>query len=177
LRLALAQGHLESAHSLLDELFVDPAEPSTFPFTAIERDLARAEVALVSGQPAVAEPLARSVRERIERSGLGDYLGWYALRSDFIEGQALLQKGQPASAAPLLKRALETRERLLAPASPKVAEAQVALARCALAMGDVAQARALAMSAVAIHARHAHLGEPYRAPLRELQALLAAHRG
>jgi serine/threonine-protein kinase len=177
LRLALAQGHLESAHSLLDELFVDPAEPSTFPFTAIERDLARAEVALVSGQPAVAEPLARSVRERIERSGLGDYLGWYALRSDFIEGQALLQKGQPASAAPLLKRALETRERLLAPASPKVAEAQVALARCALAMGDVAQARTLAMSAVAIHARHAHLGEPYRAPLRELQALLAAHRG
>jgi len=177
LRLALAQGHFESAHSLLEELFVDPAEPSTFPFTAIERDLAGAEVALASGQPAVAEPLARGVRERIERSGLGDYLGWYALRSDFIEGQALLQKGQPALAAPLLKRALETRERLLAPSSPKIAEAQIALARCVLATGDVAQARTLTASAAAIHARHEHLGEPYRAPLRELQALLAAQRG
>jgi len=63
------------------------------------------------------------------------------------------QKGQPALAAPLLKRALEPRERLLEPASPKIAEAQVALAT-----GDVAQARTLAASAAAIHARHEQRG-------------------
>jgi serine/threonine-protein kinase len=177
LRLALAQHQLETAHSLLDELFVDPAETSAISFSAIDRELAGAEVELATGKPAAAAPLARGVRERIERSGLADWLGLYSLRSDFLEGVALMEQGQAATAAPLLQRALATREKLLAPASPKIAEAQVALARCDLALGDVAQAQALAAAAAAIHAVHKDLGEQYRAPLRALQAALARHRG
>jgi serine/threonine-protein kinase len=173
LRLALAQGHLETARSLLDDVFVDPAETSGISFTALDRDLASADVELAAGNPAGAEALARAARERIERGGLAAWLGQYTLRGDFTEGIALLEQGKPAMAAPLLQRALATREKLLAPASPRIAEAQVALARCDLALGDIAQAQALAAAATAIHAAHKALGEQYRAPLRDLHARLA----
>jgi serine/threonine-protein kinase len=177
LRLALAQGHLETARSLLDDVFVDPAETSAVSFTAMDHDLAAAEVELAAGGTGAAAALARGVRERIERSALAAWLGLYSLRSDFIEGAALLAQGQAASAAPLLQRALATREKLFAPASPKIAEAEIALARCDLALGDVAHAQALAAAAAAIHALHEDLGEQYRTPLRDLQRALAQRRG
>jgi len=176
-RLALAQGHLETARSLLDELFVDPAETSAVSFTALDRDLAHADVELAAGNPAAAQALAAAARERIERSGQAAYLGMYTLRSDFTEGLALLEAGKPAMAAPLLQRALAAREKMLAPASAKIAEADIALARCDLAMGDIGRAQSLAAAASAIHAAHKDLGEHYRAPLRDLQAALAQHRG
>jgi hypothetical protein len=58
------------------------------------------------------------------------------------------------------------------PASPKIAEVEVALATAALDRDDARGARQHADAAAAIQAMQAELGEQYRRPLRELLARL-----
>ncbi|MEO7326748.1 MAG: serine/threonine-protein kinase [Dokdonella sp.] len=174
IRLALAEGHGETAQSLLDELFVDPDETFGMSATAIERWLLEAEIDLSAHRGDAATILSRRVRDKFATSGLDGYLDFHAMRVDLIEGEAALQNNRPQAALPLLQTSLKTREKLLDPSSPKIAEAQIALARCHLAMGERKQAQALATAATAIQALHKELGEQYRQPLRELQAQLTA---
>ena len=175
IRLALAEGHGESAQSLLEEFFVDPDETFGMSATAIERWLLEAEIDLSSHRGDMATELSRRVRDKLEKTGMQAYLGFYAMRADLIEGEAALQDHRPQAALPLLQSSLSIRDKLLDPSSPKIAEAQIALARCHLAMGEFKQAQALATSATAIHSLHKELGEQYRQPLRELQTQLTAH--
>lgn len=172
IRLALAENQAEAAQSLVDEYFVDPDESMRISFTAIEQLLLNAEIELAVGHGADAAKLVQQVRGKIRKSGLDAYLEFYAMRADLIDGKAALVAGHPAEALPLLLRTLAVRERMLAPSSPRIAEAQIALAECHWAQGDFGQAQSLAVAATAIHARHQSLGEQYRRPLRELLAKL-----
>ncbi|MEO5559287.1 MAG: tetratricopeptide repeat protein, partial [Dokdonella sp.] len=177
IRLALAQGQVESARSMLGELFVDPKETRGLSFTAMDQALLTADVDLADGHTDAAAEIAAQVRQKIEKSGLQAYFEFYTMRADLIEGEAALQDNRPQAALPLLQSSLKMREKLLDPSSPKIAEAQIALARCHLAMGDLKQAQTLATSATAIHSLHKELGEQYREPLRQLQAQLKSHAG
>ncbi len=172
IRLALANGHLDTAQTLLNELSVDPDESMGISFTGIQQLLFTAEVDLAAGRARSATEVAKRVRGKIETSGLSQYLSFYTMRADLIEGSAALLDNHPTAARPLLQRTLAVREKLLAPASPRIAEAQIALAECYLALGDVKQAQSLAVAATAIHTMHRELGEHYRRPLRQLQAKL-----
>jgi eukaryotic-like serine/threonine-protein kinase len=172
-RLALAEGHLETARALVDELFVDPDETLGISFTATEQWLLSAEIDLAAGRGASATELARRVRGKLASSRLEDYLAFYAMRADLIEGRAALQAHDPDAALPLLQRTLSMRERLLAPSSLRIAEAQVALAECNLALGHALEARSLADAATATHAVHAEIGQQYRVPLDRLKNQLA----
>jgi serine/threonine-protein kinase len=83
-----------------------------------------------------------------------------------LEAEALLRLGEaqrragefpPARAS--LERALQLRERLDAPSSPWLAQAQLALAACLDEQGERTQAAALVAGARAIHAAHPRLGK------------------
>jgi eukaryotic-like serine/threonine-protein kinase len=171
-RLALAVGDLETARRLIGALFVDADESLGISFTSIEQWLFTAELALAEGQTSAAIELTRRVRDKVESTGFIEHLPFYTMRADLIEGNAALQSGQPDVALPLLQRSLSTRKNHLGPASPRIAEAQIVLAECYLALGDSKQAHLLGDAASSIHALHKELGEHYRRPLRQLQIKL-----
>jgi len=171
-RLALAQGEIETARSLTDTLFVDADETLGISFTSTEQWLLSAEIDLAEGNAVSATELTRRVRGKIASSHLEDYLAFYAMRADLIEGRAMLQD-HPADAQALLQRTLSMRERLLAPSSLRIADAQIALAECDLVLERPSEARLLADAATAIHAQHPQVGEQYGAPLHRLKNRLA----
>ena len=173
IRLALFEGNTQTAQTLLKELFVDRDESLGISLTLIELWLLTAEVDLAAGRSTPATELAQRVRDKIEASGHDAYHVFYTIRADLVEGEAALQAARPATALSLLQRTLAVREKLLAPSSPRIAEAQIVLAECYLALGQFKQAQSLAVAATAIHATHPALGEHYRRPLRQLQASLA----
>ncbi|MEO8672769.1 MAG: serine/threonine-protein kinase [Tahibacter sp.] len=170
IRLALIDNQPETARSLLDELAVDADESLGISFTAIEQSLARADVELASGHAEVAAQLAGQVRDKMDKSHLSTFLPFYVIRADLIQGQAALLAQRPADALPVLQRTLDMRVALLAPTSPRIAEAQIALARCQSALGENEKADALAKAAADILATHPRVGSQYREPLRLWQA-------
>ena len=174
IRLALAEGEVETASALVRELFVDPDESLGISMTATEQGLLAAETDSAAGRNASAIELTRHVRDRIANNRLSDYLALYEIRADLIEGKSALQEHDAQAALPLLQRSLSLRQQLLAPSSLRIAEAQVALAECFLLLGREAEARSLADAARDIHAKHPQTGEQYRAPLRQLSDHLAA---
>lgn len=123
--------------------------------------------------PGALEQALTSVRAEVGRRGQASYLNSYLASADLLEGKAKLMRHDAEGALPLLRRALATREELLTPSSPRLAEAQIALARCHLDLGQTEPAQSLATAAAAIHAQQRELGEQYRTPLRQLQARLA----
>lgn len=172
IRMALVGGDVESARSLVGELFVDPDESLGISFTAIEQWLLLAESELAAGNDEAAVELTRRVREKITGSGLAAFLPFYQSRADLFEGEALLHQKQPATALPLLQRALITRQIVLDAKSPGISEVQIALANGYLDLGDARRARVLAEEARAIQASHTQLGTQYREPLRQLDERL-----
>jgi eukaryotic-like serine/threonine-protein kinase len=172
IRLALAQGQVETARALIDEFVVDPDETLGISFTAVEQRLLTAETDLAAGDSDAAIGHAQHVRNKIETSGLAAYLPLQSFRADLVEGRAALQANRPALALPLLQRALDAGGKRLAASSPRIAEVEIALAECHLALGNVEQARSLAEAAASIQASHEDIGEHYRRPLLRLQALL-----
>jgi len=174
IRIALAEGEIETASSLVQEMFVDPDETLGISLTMTEQSLLIAEIDAAAGRSASAIELARRVRDKIEKNHLSEYLAFYQLRADTIEGQSALQQDATASALPLLQRSLATREHLLAPSSLRIAEGQIALAECYLSLGRKAEARSLAAAAEDIHAKHQQVGAQYRDPLRRLNLELRA---
>ncbi|MEO8010364.1 MAG: protein kinase [Dokdonella sp.] len=130
IRLALAEGHTETARSLVNELFVDADETLGISFAMINQWLFEAEIELAQGRSMDAAELARRVRDKLESSGLVAHLPFYAMRADMIEGEAALPEKRPAVALPLLQRTLAQREKILAASSARIAEAKVASGEC-----------------------------------------------
>ncbi|MEO8366350.1 MAG: serine/threonine-protein kinase [Pseudoxanthomonas sp.] len=174
IRLALVQGHIDDARSLLKTYYVDPGESRGAAPAAIMHGILAADIALAAGDTGSAIGQARAVRDRIAKAGLTTYMTSQAMRLDGIEGEALLQSGTPGKAEPVLERTLQMRKTLLDPVSARIAEVQVELARCALARGAIADALRLQKNAAAIQAAHRQLGKQYRDPLRRLQSRLKA---
>jgi tetratricopeptide (TPR) repeat protein len=177
IRLALATDQVELARVLLDDLFVDVDRTNGISFTATEKMLTTAEVDLAAGLPGQSTVVAREVRADLEASGLIEYLDFPAARADFIEGLAALRNNHPDLALPLLLRALDTRKGLMAASSPRIAEVQIALAACRLALGQREAAESMALAAETIHALHEELGQQFRKPLADLRTRLSTPTG
>jgi len=95
-------------------------------------------------------------------------------RLEFAVGRLQLAGGNANDAIAWLRHAVASRERLDAPQSPWLAEAQIALAEASIAVGDAASAQPLLASAERIHAANPSLGALFSRPLAEASALLAA---
>ncbi|MDE3165464.1 MAG: hypothetical protein KGN36_06645, partial [Acidobacteriota bacterium] len=140
----------------------------------LDLTVARAEAELGRNRPDAAIDRAREVRTRIEGGGLGAYLKRWEARAALVEGKAHLVARRPAAALPPLQLATRLGTDVFDPArSPLLADSQIALAKCLAALGSPDEARPLLLQAKAIHSTHPDLGEQYRRPLRELEALLA----
>ncbi len=172
-REALASGRPDtSAQALKDFQLADDAKPDSR--LRLLKDELSAEVQLAAGDAAGAAALASSVRDRVRASPQQPTLRELQADADEVLGQAQRKAGHAADALAPLKEAVALRAALYDPlASPRLADAQVALASCLLDLGDRAPAQALFDQASAIHAVHPQLGDQYRRPLRELQARLA----
>ncbi|MBS1858124.1 MAG: serine/threonine protein kinase [Acidobacteria bacterium] len=171
--LLVATGRARDAGELLARSPFEP-HPAQISYGWLDIALARAEAELARGRPDAAIALAHEVRTRIQDAGLGDYLKRWEARAALVEGKALLFSGRNSSALPLLERATVLGRDVFDPErSPLMADSQVALAKCLVTVGRPGEARPLLARARGIHATHRDLGEQYRRPLRELEALLA----
>ncbi len=173
-RMAVARSQPDQAVVWLDRHVVEPATGNALSLTGIDHSLLAAEVALASGDAATAAKLAGDTRASIERSAIAGHLKPWLAWASLIEGTALLKQGDAGAAMPVLQLARQTYGEIDLPESPKIAAADIALANAHLALGQHDQARTLTAAASAIHARHARLGDQYRAPLRQLRERLAA---
>jgi hypothetical protein len=117
--------------------------------------------------------LAGDARARANAGDLAPYLRSLAADGDLIEGLARVRGGDAATAQPMLERTLAARTDLYLPKSPKIAEAQLALAECELAQGRRTEAAKHVGQAAAIEAQHGALSARYTAPLQRLRAQLA----
>ena len=127
---------------------------------------------LQSGHAEKAAELASNGGNEARASELAPYLRSVISDSELLESLARLRGGDAASACPILTRALATRVDLYVPKSPKIAEAQLALAECEFALGHRSDAAGLVAAAAAIEAQHSAHSSHYQEPLRKLRARL-----
>ena len=139
----------------------------------MDLSLAGAEVDLARNQPDAAIDQAREVRNRIQASGLSNYFKLWEARAALLEGKGLLLRRRISDALPLLQKSVALGKDVYDPEqSPAFADSQIALARCLFLLGRRDQAEPLLAHAKAIHATHKELGDQFREPLRELDALM-----
>jgi serine/threonine-protein kinase len=170
---ALDDSRPGDAQTLLSAFAVGKHNPSAAMVWNIKRDLLEATLELQSGNTEKAVQRASNGGKQARASELAPYLRSVISDSELLEGQARLRGGDADSARPILARALATRVDLYLPKSPKIAEAQLALAECELALGHRPDAAGLVAAAEAIEAQHSSLSQRYREPLRRLQGELA----
>jgi tetratricopeptide (TPR) repeat protein len=110
----------------------------------------------------------------VESSPSRKYFKNYEAQASLGEGKGLLLTHHAPEALPLLQRAVQLGEEVYdRSCSPALADSQIALAKCLLDLGRRDQARTLLSRAKEIHSTHKDLGDQFRKPLRELEALLA----
>lgn len=172
--IAVDQNQLEQARTLFTTLPPGGGDPQTVTPKAYSRNLVAARIDLAAGDHEAAARLAAAAVEQARASKQAAYLGLEIADGQLLEGLARLRGGDAAAAKPLLADALATRLQLYLPTNPKIAEAQAALAECALALGQRDEARQLAAAAEAIARRHSSLSVRYRDPLQRLRRKLAA---
>jgi tetratricopeptide (TPR) repeat protein len=150
----------------------DRANAAVYDFPWTSASVAHARVQIARGQAKEAVPALAAALGKFEAqpANVRDLNEELELR--LALGSALAAADRANEALPHLTRALELRQTQFA-SSPRLAEAQVALADCKLRLGDGAGARALLAQAKAIHAANGELAESYRKPLRELTQRLA----
>ncbi|MDB5967552.1 MAG: serine/threonine-protein kinase [Hydrocarboniphaga sp.] len=170
IHMALATGRITAARAAFAAL--PPVSGEGLEATAknIRRRLTAAEIDLAEGHPQDAAQHAADIAARARASTLAPYLRLTITEGELIEGLARLRSGDAPAACPLLSQVLATRSELLLPKSPKIAEAQLALAECERASGRRKEAAALIEQAAAIQAQHPALSERYREPLMRLRA-------
>jgi len=169
----MATGKAEEAAKALAEYPLDPGVQGILSYDWLDISLARAEASLARNCPQEALEEARGVQKRIEASGLEIYFKRWEAEAMLEEGKALLLFRRPAEALPLLQRAVRLGLEVYDPdRSPRLAGAEIALAMDLVALDRRAEALPLWARAKAIHATHRDLGEQYRKPLRELEAVL-----
>jgi len=173
IRAALDRGDTHGARTLLAGYASRVDAPREIEVSAFRRDLLEAEIELQDGNTSRSAELAGAVNARLRASELARYLRPLLADGERIEGLARVRGGDAAAAQPLLERALAARVDLYLPKSPKIAEAELALAECDLAQGRRDAAAQRVGRAVAIHAQHSALSPRYTAPLERLRAQLA----
>jgi serine/threonine-protein kinase len=173
IRLALDEDHGDDARALLATFTPTGASATAILVASAQRDLLEAELELRAGNAAKTLELTGRTRARTGAGELAPYLRSLRSDVDLIEGLAHLRGGDALTARPLLDRALATRADLYLPASPRIAEAELALAECDLAQGRRDEARREVEQAAAIEAQHTSLARRYAEPLQRLRERLA----
>ncbi|MFO1324973.1 MAG: serine/threonine-protein kinase [Burkholderiales bacterium] len=124
------------------------------------------------GDGAAALALAAAAEREFAQSGVGQYYVSVEGELAFAHALAWLAAGDAAQALPHAERSVALYQRVHVPDSPWRANAEVAVGRCLMRLGRLAEAQAALASARAAHAAHAELGGQFRAPLREAEAEL-----
>ena len=171
-RAALDEGRLDDARTEFASL---PAIAGTAPaetLAMLQRALLDAEIELRGGNATKAAALAAETGAAARGRDDAAHLRLMIATSEMLEGEGRLRAGDADAAYPLLARTLATREDLLLPKSPSIAEAELALAECEMAKGRRADAVALVGKAQAIEDQHSSLSLRYREPLARLRARL-----
>ena len=174
-RLLLALGRTADASSVLRTYRSgDPkADATTRPH--IEPMILHAELSLAQGDAGSALREANRVLTLVGNSATRQYLSSWEMQASLLAGKAELSAGAASDALPFLTRALQLGSELYdTQASPRYADAQIALAECMLSLGRTIEARSLFSRASSIHAVHRELADFYSRPLLHLQARFAA---
>jgi serine/threonine-protein kinase len=175
-RVLVSAGKLDEADALFTgNLQADAASAGALDSPWMAANVQHAKVLILRGKAAEAVPTLTEVLEKqlavpAQQQDPNDEIEYR-----FALGRALQAAGRSQEALPHLERVLELRQTQFA-RSPKLAEAQIALADCQLSLGDAAASRALFTKAKAIHAANRELSDFYRKPLRELERKLAGTR-
>jgi serine/threonine protein kinase len=172
IRFALDEGRMEEARALFTALPPLSGDAPATAANAIRRSLVEAGIDLAEGDTANAARLADAAVARARASELAPYLSSAISDGELTAGLARVRGGDAAGAQPLLADALAIRTRLYLPQSPRIAEAQLALAEGALALGRRDEAAGLVAQAEAIEKQHSSLSARYREPLVQLRAAL-----
>lgn len=172
IRLALAEGRVADGKRLLAGYTVDPERISGTSMSELEYRLLAAQTSLAAGEDDQALLHAQRVASDLDRLSLGSYMQHMRALADFIAGSAELYAGRPSNALPLLLHALEMRQRILLPESPRLMQAHVAVARCLLALGRRDEARVHLDAARASRAGQTGIADEYERPLRALEKRL-----
>jgi serine/threonine-protein kinase len=147
----------------------DPSRPNFL--AVLEQKVTNAELALLRNDAQESATQAAWVHAHDLPSDKRMYLEIYETRALLVDGKSHLLRAEAREALPLLQRAVVLGTKVYDPTtSPRLADAEVALASCYVTLGNLAAARQLMVDATAIHATHKHLGEHYRKPLRLLIA-------
>jgi len=171
-RLALDDGRFVQARSLIAAFVANGATPLVVAAANLQRDLLSAELELRENHLDGALRLATEAGRQAREGELAPYRKAAASEAVMLEGLARLRAGDAAAARPLLESALATQTDLYLPKSPKIAQAQLALAECELVQGHRDEARKLVDQAAVIEAQHSSLSRRYTEPLQRLRAQL-----
>lgn len=162
IRIALGQGRPADGRKAFADLDPVKSDSRTAFVTLLRRDLAEAAIDLEENHALQSVRLAADVVARAGASELAPYLRSTVSEGKLIEGRARLRLGDAASAQALLADALSERIALYLSQSPKIAEAQVALAACKETSGGRDDAARLTPREKTIGGQHGSLSPRYR---------------
>jgi tetratricopeptide (TPR) repeat protein len=171
-RLLIATGRISQADAALDAFHPSDPPVGTLALDAQKVLMTRAEIALARGDAETAARLSAQARQEISRSNARDYLKGLEARAALVEGQAELLRSRPSEALAPLQRAVELRQSIMAPNSPSLAEAKIALANCDLDLGESEKALALSVEAKKALSSHSQLSDQYAKSLQILEKRL-----
>jgi serine/threonine-protein kinase len=176
--LLLATGHPADAQ----ERFKQVAIPHDVRLMLLDVDAVLAKVGLAGAYLALGRVddgyrVAQAATAELQHSAVRDY--YQSLEADALLrlGESQMRLHDSTAANVSLERALQLRTANGDANSPWIAEIDIALASCALDLGDPARARKFAARAQAIHGAHAELGEQFKRPLRELVVAMRGQAG
>lgn len=172
-RILIEIGKLDEADALFTVNRKDNLPQTPFNSAPTAAAIQHAKVLLTRNKGAEAAvalqaEMKKFMAQPVEQRDLSD-----EVELQLLLGRALMMAGRAADGLPHFERALQLRL-TQSPTSPRLAEAQVALAECKWTLGDIPASRALLAKARVIHAANPQLGARYRKPFTELNARLAA---
>jgi tetratricopeptide (TPR) repeat protein len=162
----IALGKTQDARDVLDR-FVTGRERLGVS-SQIRLQMQRASTLAAIGNTRDAETLAQEQLERVKGIPVRQQLRPLEADIRIALGRLLLQREETKAAFDLIEPAMKWRTEDLSSRSPLLADSEVALAQCLVAMGDTSAARQLFLQARAIHENNQELSVRYTAPLAEL---------
>jgi serine/threonine-protein kinase len=177
-KLDLALGDANGAINRLRQMAAPKnAELLPLRLEELERDIVLAHAYLALGDVSQALRIAEESQKQLVSSPLRQYYPALESEASLALGRAQLRARDPHTARLNLERSLNLRLANDYPESPSIAEAQIALAECFIALGEQAQARSLVKRAAAIQASHIELGDHYKQPLIDVRRRLGMTAG
>ena len=128
----------------------------------------RSEISLAAGNSGSAGHLAAEARQAVATSLHRPWLALWEARAALAEGKAKLLSRDARDARPLLEQAVALQKQMLDSASPALADAELALSSCYIALRETEKAAALLKASKAIYQKHSALSQHH---LKSLAAL------